>query len=145
MDLEKEHAFLVWIGDSSVVQFQQSKLGLFYFDTTDNDKAFLFHDAYKNNAYHISFIQIVTNNKTHLGPWELKGAEEAIRVSKLLLHPSQPTFEPIVTGNFICNVSITIANVNCANKVFSPFAQIADTVPITIPKSVLEEYQNGIL
>ena len=37
MDLEKEHAFLVWIGDNSVVWFQQSKLGFFYFDTTDNN------------------------------------------------------------------------------------------------------------
>ena len=120
MDSEKEHAFLVWIWDTSLVWFQQSKLSLFYFDTTNDNKAFLFHNTYKNDGYDISSIQTVTSNKAHLGPWEVKGAEEAIRVNKLLLHLSQPTFESIITRNFICNLPITIADVKCANKVFGP-------------------------
>ena len=73
-------------------------------------------------------------------------------------NPSQPVFESIMARNFIYNRPITIADVKCANKVFSPSVpklkgwttqktstQIANTVPTAIPKSVLEGYQNGVL
>ena len=120
IDSKKEHAFLVWIRNSSAVRYQQRKLGLFYYVTTENNKAFLFHDTYKNDAYDFNFLQMVTNNKAHLGLQEVKGAEEAIRVSKLLLHPSLPTFKSIIARKFICNLLITIADVKCTNKVFHP-------------------------
>ena len=87
-----------------------------------------------------------------------QGREEAIRVSKLLLHPSQPAFESIVVRSFIQKPPITLADVQCANKIFGPSIsalkwqtnqktpdQIVNTVPTAIPKGVREKFQHGVL
>ena len=157
--LEWKRACIPGVGKrNSAIHFQQSKMGLFYFDTILINKALLFQTTHENGVHHISLIQIVVANKAHFEPWEIKGVEEVVKINLLLLHPSQPAFDSIVTGNLIQNLPITVADIQCANNVYGPSVPVLkwqttqkssdyihDTVPTTISKGMLDENQNGIL
>lgn len=145
-----EHAFLLWLDEQNYIKFIKSQR-LFVYNSKRNK---VFRKKANPEKQGVALIQTVSGNERVYRRRKIESARVAQDVSKLLFHPSQSNLEKIVSGNFISNLPVTLADVRRSAKIYGPSvpsikghttrqtpASVQDLIPIGIPRELYDEYK----
>jgi hypothetical protein len=159
LDSSKEHALYLWLDHQSYIKFNR-KNRLFIYHSK-HDKVTMV-SPYKNQKAEttskVNLVQRVVENECVYCQREIESTKAALTISSLLLHPAQSQLEKLVSGNFITNLPITLADVVRAEKIYGPPvpslkgrttqrkpAPVQDLIPVGIPRNLYEEYKDVTL
>ena len=109
--------------DGLIIEFNEYKSGLYFYDVADQGKNITSSDINYNYLTSYSLLQTVEANKIKYTKREVKSAESARKLMKQLGHPSQQYFEQYLRGNLIRNCPLSVDNIKRASDIFGPEVQ----------------------
>ena len=156
MDTFVDNSFLVHLNDNIKLKFCCHTNGLYYCDTRNIFKDDL-HTAFSffQKIYHKTCnLQTVKDNKDKYTQREIRKADEARQLSRVLCHPEQSVLERMIKNNVLQNCNVTIQDVKRAEKIYgksipatkgrskrTETRRLPSREPVEIPRKVIEEYK----
>ena len=153
MDTHVDNSFLVHLSDNIKLKFSCHSNGLYYCDTKnilkdDLHAAFsFFQTAYCN-------LQTVKGNKSKYSKREIRKADEARQLSRVLGHPEQSVLERMIKHNVLQNCTVTVQDVNRAAKIYgrsipaikgrskrTETARLPSRTTVEIPKEIIDDFK----
>ena len=152
MDTYVDNSFVVHLNDSIKLKFSCHPNGLYYCDTRNILKDDL-HAAFSffQKAYRTCNLQTVKENKSKYSKREIRKADEARHLSRVLGHPEQSVLERMIKHNVLQNCTVTIQDVKRAEKIYgrsipgrskrTETARLPSRASIEIPRQIIEEFK----
>jgi AAA ATPase containing von Willebrand factor type A (vWA) domain len=157
LDSRIEHAFTLWLEDNAYIKFHK-RHRLFVYNSTSDPVTISPKREAALKTTDVSLLQTVSENERMYRRRDVEMAKAAMNVSKLLFHPAQSKFEKIVSGNFVTNLPISLADVRRSEKIYGPAVPsikgrttrrqpeaVQDLVPVGIPREMYNEYKHTTL
>jgi len=149
MDSSVDAAMTIHLPSGKKLRFAEGPSGLYYYNV--NNKPALFQND-------LCFLNTVEQNKAHFRNREVKGADRARKLSRLLLHPAETQLQDILTNNRITNNPIMLADAKRATYIWGravpdlrgrtvrqrPTHKLAH-IPVNLPPALYNEYKNVTL
>jgi hypothetical protein len=154
LDSKVEHAFMLWwLEDDAYIKFYKRDRLFVYNATSDVVTIIPKNNKIDSEIADISLVQTTTGNERMYRRRDVEMARAAMDVSKILFHPVQSKFEKIVSGNYVSNLLISLADVRRSERIYGPAvpwikgrmtrqqpASVPDLAPVGIPREMYEEY-----
>lgn len=110
-------------GTRGTMTFRPSSKGLFFYDTLKRDEI----DADgESRAPDTAFTQLsvptIADNirRHHISAAAQRRADHARRVQAIMAFPSTATYRDVVRGNDVCNIDVSVADIDNADRVYGP-------------------------
>eukprot|EP00957_Ditylum_brightwellii_P190298 14485617-Ditylum_brightwellii.AAC.1 len=123
MNTLEERTIFVHLGDGKVIKFKECDDRLYYFDTgvplahpvgvTSND-----------GVLGYLFLQTIAKRLEYYSKQEIKGAEEAQHIQRILWWPNTRDYKSYVAHNLVHNSPVNVDDINRAEKAFGPAAPL---------------------
>ncbi len=149
MDSSVDAAMIIHLPSGKKLRFAEGPSGLYYYNV--NNKPALFQSD-------LCFLNTVEQNKANFRNREVKGADLARKLSRLLLHPAETKLQDILTNNRIRNNPVMPADAKRATYIWGravpdlrgrtvrqrPTHKLAH-IPVNLPPALYNEYKNVTL
>jgi len=145
MDSSKENCINVYRQDGSIMKFQQYENGLYFYDTRIQ--------PYSPEVSDYVFLNTVRENKANYTSRELKGADQARKLYRMLNHPSEEDFAYYLDNNLVLNCPLTSDDAKRALAIYGPEVStlkgkttkkqnkgIPNFNPVKIPAPIIAKY-----
>ena len=150
LDSEIENALVIHITETYKIKFIRVDCDLYAYDATNDDIEAL-HRGFL-------FLQTVEGNKAMYQKRDVRKADQAVSIGRMINHPAKDKFARIIKDNWIRNCPVTIGDVKCAEVIYGPSLpsiqgrtrdQETPRVPelpiIPLPKELYESLKNVTL